>query len=225
MISSMPSKLRQLSAYLAVFIFFFLSSQLFAAGPTVERIGPLSAPAASDDLKKAVEDKGYRVTLDDCWTADFSFSRALPAASQNSPGTLYPWLANGEFVAIANFTKGASDYRGQAIPPGLYTLRYQYLPQDANHMGVSPNPDFLLAIPADADSPPAGNVPFRRLVTSSAKSTGGSHPAVFAMAAAGAPATVIKDDQSMTVLTVEVPTSTTGKTEKLGIILKGQATQ
>ena len=218
----MSSKLRQLSAYLAVF---FLSSQLFAAGPTVERIGSLSAPAASDDLKKAVEDKGYRVTLDDDWTADFWFSRALPAASQNSPGALYPSLANGEFVAIANFTKGASDYRGQAIPPGLYTLRYQYLPQDANHMGVSLSPDFLLAIPADADSPPAVNVPLRRLVTSSAKSIGGSHPAVFAMAAAGAPATVIKDDQSMTVLTVEIPTSTPGNTEKLGIILKGQATQ
>ena len=218
----MPSKLRQLFAYLAVF---FLSSQLFAAGATVERIGPLSAPAASDDLKKAVEDQGYRVTLDDGWTADFWFSRARLAASQNPPGALYPSLANGELVAIANFTKGASDYRGQAIPPGLYTLRYQYLPQDANHMGVSPNPDFLLAIPADADSPPAVDVPFRRLVTSSAKSTGGSHPAVFAMAAAGAPATVIKDDQRMTVLTVEVPTSTPNKTEKLGIILKGQATQ
>ena len=90
MISSMPSKLRQLSAHLAVFIFCFLSSQLFAAAPTVERIGPVSPPAASDDLKKAVEDKGYRVTLDDGWTADFWFSRALPAASQNSPGTLYP---------------------------------------------------------------------------------------------------------------------------------------
>lgn len=222
MISSMLSKLRQLSAYLAVV---FLSSQLFAAGPTVERIGPLSAPAVSDDLKKAVADQGYRVILDDGWTADFWFSRALPAASQNSPGALYPALANGEFVALAHFTKGASDYRGQAIVPGLYTLRYQYLPQDANHMGVSPNPDFLLAIPADADSSPAVNVPFPRLVTSSAKSTAGSHPAVFAMAAAGASATVIKDDQSMTVLTVEVPTATPGKTEKLGIILKGQATQ
>jgi len=218
----MPSKLRQLSAYLAVF---FLSSQLFAAGPTVERIGSLSAPAASDDLKKAVEDKGYRVTLDDGWTAEFWFARALPSAGKESSGALYPWFANGEFVAVANFPKGASDYRGQALPPGLYTLRYQYLPQDANHLGVSPNPDFVLAIPAGADAIPGDNLPLKRLVALSAKSTGTAHPAVFAMAAAGTPSAVAKDDQGMIVLTVEVPTASDKAAKKLGIVIKGQAIQ
>src|SRR6516162_5289449 len=91
----------------------------------VQRIGALSAAGASDDLKRAVEDKGYRVTLDDGWTAEFWFARALPSAGKESSGALYPWFANGEFVAVANFPKGASDYRGQALPPGLYTLRYQ----------------------------------------------------------------------------------------------------
>jgi hypothetical protein len=218
----MPSKLRQLYACLAVFV---LATSLLAAGPTVDRIGPLSAPAASDDVKKAVEDKGYRVTLDNGWTAEFWFARALPAAAKASPGALYPELANVEFVAVVNFAKGFSDYRGQAVPPGLYTLRYQYLPQDANHMGVSPNPDFLLAIPIADDTNPTEPLPFKRLVTLSAKSTGTAHPAVIAMAAAGTPATVAKDDQGMTIFSVELPTSTSGKTEKLGIIVHGQATQ
>ena len=202
-----------------------LSLQLFAAGPSVERTGPLTGPGVSDELKKAVEDKGYRVVLDDDWTAEFWFARALLTVSKEAPGALYPELANGEFVAVVNFTKGSSDYRGQSIPPGLYTLRYQYLPQDANHMGVSPNPDFLLAIPVSADVNPAENLPFKRLVSLSAKASGTAHPAVIAMAAAGTPASVAKDDQGMIILTVEVPTAASGKTEKLGIVLKGQATQ
>ena len=64
---------------------------------------------------------------------------------------------------MANFPKGMSDYRGQAIPPGSYTLRYAMLPQDGNHMGVAPNPDFLLAIPAAIDSDPQQNYLFRKL--------------------------------------------------------------
>jgi hypothetical protein len=208
------------SVCLAIF-----ACHLVAAAAPVERIGSLSNPAASDELKKAVEDKGYRVTLDEAWTAELWFARTLPTPSKDSPGALYPELTNGQFIAVVNFVKGFSDSRGQPIPPGLYTLRYQYLPQDANHMGVSPNPDFLLAIPLADDPNPAATLPFKRLVALSVKSTGTAHPAVVAMAAAGVPATVSKDDQGMTIVTVEVTTSPSSKTEKLGIILKGQATQ
>jgi len=218
----MPFKLRQLGAHLAVF---FLVSPLFAAGPAVERTGALAAPSASDILRSAVESKGYRVILDDGWTADFWFSRAIATASKNSPGALYPELANGEFVAVVKFTKGFSDFRGQSLASSLYTLRYQYIPQDANHMGVSPNPDFLLAIPIADDSNPADPLSFKHLVALSARATGTTHPAVVAMAAAATPAAISKDDQGMTIFTVDVPTSVSGKTERLGIILKGQATQ
>ena len=202
-----------------------LAVPLYAAGSTVERTGALSVPGASSDLTKAVEDKGYRVTLDDGWTAEFWFARALATATKEAAGALYPELANGEFVAVVSFTKGTTDYRGQAIPAGAYTLRYQYLPQDANHMGVSPNPDFLLAIPLAADPDPAVELPYKKMVGLSAKTTGTAHPAVIAMGTAGTPASVAKDDQGMTILTVEVPTAASGKTEKLGIVLKGQATQ
>jgi hypothetical protein len=193
-----------------------------AALSAADRIGPLTAASASDDLKKAVEDKGYLVTLDDGWSANFWFARSLLNGGDGSAGALYPDLANGEFVGVVTFPKGASDFRGQAVAAGTYTLRYQYIPQDANHMGVSPNPDFLLAVPVASDTSPAEILPLKRLVVLSAKSTGTPHPAVFAMAPAGTPLAVAKDDQSMTVFTVEVPTAA-GKTKKIGIVLKGQA--
>ena len=201
-----------------------LAVPAYAAGPAVERTGALTGAGVSDDVKKAVEEKGYHVTLDDGWTADFWFARALATPGGGEAGALYPALANGEFVGVVNLPKGASDFRGQPVTAGLYTLRYQYIPQDANHMGVSPNPDFLLTVPVASDAAPADNLPVKRLVALSAKSTGTAHPGVLAMALAGTPGAVSKDDQGMLILTVEVPSST-GKTEKIGIVVKGQAAQ
>jgi hypothetical protein len=202
-----------------------LAAPTYAAGPSVTRTGALPAPGASDAVKKTVEDKGYRVVLDDGWTAEFWFALPLATATKDAAGALYPELTNGQFVAVVSFPRGSSDYRGQAIPIGVYTLRYQYLPQDATHMGVSPNPDFLLAIPLAADSDPSAELPFNKLVNLSAKTTGTAHPAVIAMAPPATPAEVAKDDQGMVILTVAVPTNAQGKTEILGIVLKGQATQ
>lgn len=213
------------SASIACFAVALLSLPILASGPSVERTGALSAPGTSAEWKQAVEDNGYHVVLDDGWTAEFWFARSLSTSGSQPSGALYPELTSGELVAVVNFTKGSSDYRGQTIPTGTYTLRYQYLPQDANHMGVSPNPDFLLAIPMTSDPNPAASFPYQRLVSLSAKTTGTAHPAVIAMAPAGASSGVAKDDQGMVILTIDVSAATAGKTEKLGIVLKGQATQ
>ena len=189
----------------------------------VQRTGALPAAGASDELKHAVEDKGYRVTLDDGWTADFWFAKQLKTATKDVPGALYPELANAEFVGVVSFPKGMTDFRGQAIPAGMYTLRYQLLPQDGNHMGVAPNPDFLLAIPVASDPNPEQRYLLKKLVTLSAQSTGSSHPAVIAMDSAGDPAGIVKA-QNEAIFSVAVPTAA-GSTEKLGIVVKGAAVQ
>lgn len=190
----------------------------------LDRTGPLAAAGASDDLKQALQSQGYQVALDGANSANFWFAKALAAGGNSGSGALYPDLANGEFVGVVTFSKPASDFRGQPVAAGTYTLRYQFIPQDANHMGVSPNPDFLLAVPLASDPNPAEILSFKRLVALSAKSTGTAHPAVFALAPAGTPATVSKDDQGLLVFTAEIPTAS-GKTEKIGIVVKGQASQ
>ncbi len=195
-----------------------------ADSPKVERTAALTATGASDALRQAVEEKGYRVTLDDGWTAEFWFAKQLKSAKKDVPGALYPELTDGEFVGVVNLPQGMSDFRGQSIPPGLYTLRYQMLPQDGNHMGVAPNPDFLLASPAGNDSRPEQSYPYKKLVAMSAKATGGSHPAVIALESAHEPSTVAKGEQGTAVFTVAVPAES-GATEKLGIVVKGSSTQ
>jgi len=200
-----------------------LAALATCASAQVTRISVASAAGLSDDLKHALEDKGYRVTLEDGWTAEFWFAKRLSTATRDVPGALYPELTNGEFVGLVNLPKGMNDFRGQAIPAGAYTLRYQLLPQDGNHLGVSPNPDFLLAIPVAYDPYPQ-DLLFKQLVALSAKATGASHPAVIALDTAGGPGSIARNAQDMTVLTVAIPASS-GGAEKLGIVIKGTAAQ
>ncbi len=189
----------------------------------VTRIGAPSAANASEELNHALEDKGYRV-LDDGWTAEFWFAKQLKTTTRDVPGALYPELANGEFVGLVNFPKGMTDFRGQAIPAGAYTLRYQLLPQDGNHLGVSPNPDFLLAIPAGSDPNPQQDLPFKKLVALSTKTTGTNHPAVIALENVTEPNILEKRANGVVVFDVQVPTASGGM-EQLGIVVKGTAAQ
>ena len=204
---------------------FCVVTAVFAATPQVERIGALTAPGASDALKQALEEKGYRITLDGGWTAEFWFAKQLKTTAKDVPNALYPELANAEFVGVVNLPKGMTDFRGQAIPVGVYTLRYQLLPQDGNHMGVAPNPDFLLAIPVASDPSPEQGYLYKKLVALSAKTTGTNHPAVIALDTAGDPSSVAGDAQGVMVFTVTVPSSGASATEKLGIVVKGAAAQ
>ena len=204
---------------------FCVVTAVFAAAPQVERIGALTVPGASDALKQAVEDKGYRITLDGGWTAEFWFAKQLKTAAKNVPGALYSELTNAEFVGVVNLPKGMADFRGQAIPAGVYTLRYQLLPQDGNHMGVAPNPDFLLAIPLASDPNPEQGYLYKKLVALSAKATGTNHPAVIALDAPGDPGSAVGDKQGAVVFSVTVPSSGASATEKLGIVVKGAAAQ
>lgn len=204
---------------------FLIATAVFAAAAQVERIGTLSAPPASEALKQAVEEKGYRITLDGGWIAEFWFAKQLKTAAKDVPGALYPELANAEFVGVVNLPKGMADFRGQAIPAGVYSLRYQLLPKDGNHLGVAPNPDFLLAIPVASDPNPEQGYLYKKLVALSAKATGTNHPAVIALDTAGDPSSAMADKQGTVVFTVAVPSSGASASEKLGIVVKGTAGQ
>jgi hypothetical protein len=210
--------------FLTALLTIVLSCASFAASEKVERIGPLTNTEVADALKQAVEEKGYRVTLDDGWMAELWVAKPLKTVKQDVPGALYPELTNGEFVGVVRFRQGMSDFRGQSLPPGIYTLRYQLLPQDGNHMGVAPNPDFLLASPVASDSRPEQTYVYKKLVALSAKSTGTNHPAVIALESAGDAATVVKTDHATVVFTVAIR-SASGAAEKLGIVLKGAGSQ
>jgi hypothetical protein len=198
----------------------FLCGTLVAA-QSVERL-TLPAGGLSEPIRHAVDEKGYRIKLDNGWTADIWCAQQIVIMEKNVPGALYPDLEPGSFVGLLKLDQDTRDYRGQTVRAGTYTLRYELLPQDGNHLGVSPNPDFVLAIPVSEESNPVQPLVLKKVVAMSARSTGGSHPAVIALDNAGEPGTLTKTDNGV-VFTVTIPAG--AKTEKLGICLNCSAPQ
>ena len=124
---------------------------LFMVAPTalclaqsakVELLGPLTESAVPEPVRKILDTKGYRVLLEDgSNAAELWFRKEIPrqSAKDAASDALYPQLAESTLIAVLHFSQPSTDYRGQAIPAGYYTLRYELLPNDGNHLGVAPS--------------------------------------------------------------------------------------
>ena len=139
----------------------------------VESIGALTAPA-SDSVKAALEPEGYKAILSDGTVAcEIWFRKGMPG------------LVEASLVGVISLPEEGSDFRGQTVKPGAYTLRYARLPSDGNHMGAAPTSDFLLMIPL-AEDRNATAIPGRKeLMTMSTKASGTNHPAVLNLTRVG----------------------------------------
>ena len=74
-----------------------------------------------------------------------------------------------------------NDFRGQALKPGTYTLRYGLQPDDGNHLGTTESGvrDFLVGCPPDKDTSPKRIEEIKDVFKMSASVAGGTHPAIF----------------------------------------------
>lgn len=135
-------------------------------------------------VREVLAGQALRVTSPGGVFCELWLRKSLPAAAtaQNELGIVYGEIAPGTLVAAIRFSSAAVDYRQQKVKPGVYTLRYALLPVNGNHMGVSPNRDFLLLSPASADSS-AANLAVEQLMPLSRKATGTGHPSVWSLAA------------------------------------------
>lgn len=193
----------------------------------VEPGSALADASVSDAVKKTLDAKGYHVTLGDGSIRDLWLRDKIPAqAKKEVPGALYPQLAESTLVAVITFPQAATDYRGQAIKPGAYTLRYELIPEDGDHLGVSENRDFLLMIPASADQDPDVVIKFTDLVNLSRKATGSQHPAPMSLvqAGAGSAATVSQDQSEHWVFSSALKLAS-GDTLPFALVIKGTAPQ
>lgn len=157
-----------------------------AASATVQaqeyRVEPLAEPPPADELAPAVAAKlapqGYRVLrganrrVCDVW---FCNEWELPETREASEQVLYPF-APGQLVGALRFTRRSTDFRGQQIAAGVYTLRYGLQPVDGNHVGTSDSRDFLLLLPAAADTS-ADALGEERLFELAKEAAGTTHPA------------------------------------------------
>ncbi|WP_165229838.1 hypothetical protein [Aquisphaera insulae] len=164
-----------------------------------------AAPAGlAPDVASALNPRGYKVSdpegkpLATLW-----LRKEIPAATKpEAPkGNIqFPFLAESELIGAIRFDGEGHDYRDQAIPKGLYTVRYGLQPVNGDHLGVSPFRDYSLLLPAAKDRSVAV-LAKKQFETQSAEAAGTSHPAILFMLSAApdakAPA-MIHDDQKNT---------------------------
>jgi hypothetical protein len=193
-----------------------------------------TAGSTPSDLPAAVAGalNGHGTSLLDgsgATVANIWWAKTISGTGGGSADAAYPDLAVGTFVGVLVFPNGGSDFRGQKIKAGTYTLRYARIPQDGNHMGVNPYPDFVLLLPAASDPDPAKTLGLTDLVKLSKLAAGTNHPAVMSLVPTAQGATfpsLVRDDQGHWVLEVQVSESAGGSAKplRLALIVVGQTT-
>ena len=209
-------------------VFLLLATLCLAQSGKVETLGPPSDSGISDAVKKALDTKGYRVTLNDgSALCDIWLRKSVPAqAKQDAQGALYTQLSESVLIGAISFPQASTDYRGQAIKPGIYTLRYELIPNDGNHLGVAPNRDFLLLVPAGLDENPDAVFKFIELLDLSRKATGTRHPGPLSLVEAhsGNVPTVEKDGEEHWVFSAGTKLAS-GEDLPFALVVKGTAPQ
>jgi hypothetical protein len=209
----------------AVFLFVSLVSA-FADAAKVERTDRPSDSPVPASVWDVLDAKGYRLILDDGTViADIWLRKTVPSSGvKETEGVLFPEIAPSTLVGVVSFPKAAADFRGQQIKPGFYNLRYELIPNDGNHLGVSPNRDFLLLVSPGSDADPAAQFKFDELVSLSRKATGTNHPGPLSLVQADSNMPGLShNDQDQWVFSFRLPVA--NEEIPIGLVVKGIAQQ
>jgi hypothetical protein len=214
-------------AVLLGILFWSVAGNLSAASYKLEAIS--TAPQGlSANLQSVLQSEGYKVVNEQgsAWCEVWVRKEISNIGKPASPDAKYPALHLGQLLGVMKFSAAGSDYRGQAIKPGLYTLRYCLILQDGNHLGAAPILDFVLLVPAAEDTKDADAVmTTEEVVALSRKASGTNHPAVIDLAsppAAVPNAMLEKDDLDHWVLKVKSQSKPAADLP-IGIIVVGRA--
>ncbi|HKV38356.1 MAG TPA: hypothetical protein VJX67_04020 [Blastocatellia bacterium] len=212
-----------------VILLLLVSTSALADGNKVETVGAFKDTAASDSVRAALEPAGFKISLPDgAEVCQIWLRKDLPDYPvTDAQGAILTQLGNSSLIGVIEFPKNTTDYRGQVIKAGEYTLRYADDPADGNHLGVAPNRDFLLMVPISVDKDAAAKIKFEDLVKLSAQSAGTNHPAGLSLLSAEGQKTfpaAISDDSGHVILAAKLKTSS-GAQLPFELIVKGVADQ
>jgi len=198
---------------------------LQAPPPAVEALKEAAPAGFAEPLRRELAPAGVRVLQTGKPLVDLWFRTAVPTMEpRRGPGILYGSLVPGSLIGAARIPAGASDFKGQKIAPGLYTLRYAVQPDDGDHQDVTESRDFLLLCEAAADTTP-GALDAKALQKLSARINGKKHPSVLYLEAAKGgdrPRVATEPAPPRTVLEVDLAASG-GTSVGLALVVSGKA--
>lgn len=169
-----------LSAFL-ISIAVFTGARTSAGNGGGGQLGPNVIPGASEALAKSLQAKGTQLSFPDGVYCEIWLRNSVPAGKTDQPGAVYSSLGESTLIGVITFSKATTDFRGQSVKPGSYTLRYALHPADGNHMGISPIRDFLIMLPVALDTNPDASFKFEEMARMSTKVTGTNHPGVLSL--------------------------------------------
>lgn len=158
----------------------------------------------SDEIRQLVGEAGVKVLKGKRTYLELWPTKQWAAQPGFAPSieVLYP-LEPGALVGVARLKSKLTDFRGQEIKTGLYTVRYGQQPVDGNHVGTAPTRDFFLLLPA-AEDQSAATLDKEKLFELSMDAAGSAHPAILYLQAAPesieAPALEHREEQEWWVL-------------------------
>jgi hypothetical protein len=220
---------RQIHFFLVIAILLFCAAlDARAQSGKVETLAALADSSVPDALRGTLESKGYRVVLDDgSAVCELWFSKSISKQPKKDvPGAAYPELAESTLVGVLHFAQPGSDYRGQPIAAGYYTLRYELLPNDGNHLGAAASRDFLLLSPAASDSDPSAQPKPMDVIERSRKASGTRHPAPLSLVQPdnAAVPSVTKGEEDHWIFATYINLAS-GDDLPVALVVKGQAQQ
>jgi hypothetical protein len=216
-------KVRSAPLALAVFVSSFAICPAPARGQSLAATKGSEAPPA--ELSAAISAtlapgsftvKSGETQLDLWWVKAVALGKAPDAAPA------WTDVSDGTLVGAIRLSAPWSDIRGYVVRPGVYTLRYARQPANGDHLGVSPNREFLLLSPAAADSAP-DPVGYKGAVDLSKQTVRRAHPSALSLdppAATSAPLSPVTNDLGLEGIVFSVPTSV-GQPLTFGVILRG----
>lgn len=218
---------KSLLSLFLIAITFIASAKAITGDNKVEQAGAFGDPGASDALKKVLDVKGWHLSLADGGYCDVWLRSSIAAGKTEQPGAVYSSLGESTLVGVITFAKATTDFRGQSVKAGSYTLRYALHPADGNHMGISPIRDFLVMLPVAMDPNPDAQIKFEDLAKMSTKVTGTNHPGVLSLVQIDkAPvASTISTDESNRIVFSASLKNQSGAVIPIAFIIKGHAEQ
>jgi hypothetical protein len=196
-----------------------------AAGGKLEPTGAYADSGASEALKKALEPKGWRISLGDGPYCEIWLRAAVPGGKTDAAGAVYTWIGESTLLGVITFARATTDFRGQSIKPGSYTIRYAVHPADGNHLGISPVRDFLVMLPVAADPNPDAQFKFEELTKLSTKVTGTTHPGILSLiqlASAPVAPKIESDDNNRMAFSAAIKNQS-GAAMPISFVVKGHA--
>lgn len=152
-----------------------------AAAITAAAVDRAPAGSFSQEIRAALSSRPIEISRDGAkWITLWPVHAAPASRGTNPPGARLGAVGAGRLLGALHVESGWSDYRGNAVAAGDYTMRYGLLREDGNHMGVALWRDFVLLVPSATDRDPAP-LAEESLLDGARKSSGKSHPAVLSL--------------------------------------------